>query len=182
MSDNDHVYPNANISSDRLDINELVPKYIGIITYYAKKMAVTEFDIDDFISEGLLGLLSAVRTYDNMKSSFPNYAKVCILNRMRTAISSKKNVSLSSDIDLPSLISDSENPEKTIISKEKSSEIYNAMLNVLSSLELNVLNLFLSDESYESISKLLNISVKSVDNALQRARKKIKLIINSLKD
>lgn len=138
---------------------------------------------DDIVQEGLIGLLNAIESYNEEKgSSFEAFAIACIDNRIYSALRqmvAKKNVPL---VDYVSL---SENPEEMISSTLPSSEeivilreeletVIEKINENLSKFEKKVLELYLEGYSYIAISELLHSSSKSVDNALQRARKKLK--------
>lgn len=136
-------------------------------------------DKDDLYQEGLLGLLSAIYSYRSDKNtSFRTYASVCISNQIKAAIksaNSKKNLPFGSLLSIDdTVIPATESVEDSFIFNE-TEEVLNSFLNKeLSSLELSVVRLFLQDMSYRDISDKLGIPVKSVDNAIQRIRGKLR--------
>lgn len=153
----------------------LIKKYAGIVTAKAKYLSSRGgADSDDLVQEGFLGLLNAIRTYRNGKgASFSTYATRCIENKMKTAI--RKH----SRVDIPTADEfddepDDNTPETLFFDKENSTEIENAIMGQLSRMESTIFRLFLRGENYEEISGKTGVSVKSVDNALQRSRKKLK--------
>lgn len=146
---------------------------------YISVYSLSSLEPDDLFQEGLMGLMSAIYTFSEDKNtSFRTYAQRCISNRMHTSLRycmRKKNVppggivSLD-DIELPTDIS----PEEKLISREETEDIYNFLNRELSTLELDVIRLYLCGESYDSIAGKLGTSEKSVDNAIQRVRNKLR--------
>ena len=141
-------------------------------------------DKDDLYQEGLLGLLSAIYSYKTDKNtSFRTYASVCIANQIKAAIksaNSKKNLPFGNLLSLEdTVIPATESVEEEFISNE-TEEVLNSFLHEeLSSLELSVVRLFLQDLPYKDISERLGISPKSVDNAIQRIRAKLKEFLDT---
>lgn len=142
-------------------------------------------DIDDFVQEGLMGLLCAVNTYRaDGEASFRTYANVCINNRIISAVKSslrQKNLPLSNYAELedeaceiPAIHSGAQNPEEHIIAQEGEARIYSIINKRLSDFERRVFQLFLSGHSYDEIGELTNSTAKSADNALQRVRRKLR--------
>ncbi len=139
---------------------------------------------DDLYQEGLLGLLSAIYSYlPEKNTSFRTYASVCISNRIRASIkssNSKKNLPFGSLLSIDdSIVPSTESVEDLFIFNETEEALDNFINKELSSLELSVIRLFLQDESYKDISVKLDISVKSVDNAIQRIRGKLREFLNN---
>ncbi|MCL2018185.1 MAG: sigma-70 family RNA polymerase sigma factor [Oscillospiraceae bacterium] len=168
-------------------MSELITRYVKVIVIKANKVAsgfgmFNRQDAEDFISEGFLALLNAIRTYEEEKGSFSGYANACIDNRMKNALGkAKRELILSKEFD-PSLVKElSPGADDIIIEKENRIEILGRIKKVLSEREFNVFEMYLDSFSYRQISTRLGISVKSVDNSLSRARSKLKErgIINS---
>lgn len=140
---------------------------------------------DDLFQEGMLGLLSATKTFDpSREASFKTYASVCIVNRITSAIrgaAGKKRipenqfVSLE-DEELP-LSEPHLNPEEVVLDNEAVETIQAALSKLLSPFEHKVLMLYLNGHSYEEIAMQLDSTAKSVDNALQRVRRKLKFLM-----
>lgn len=140
---------------------------------------------DDLLQEGMLGILSAVKTFDSSReASFKTYASVCIGNRITSAIrgaTGKKRipenqfVSLE-DEELP-LTEPHLNPEEVVLDNEAVETIQAAFSKLLSPFEHEVLMLYLNGHSYEEIAVQLDSTAKSVDNALQRVRRKLKFLM-----
>ena len=141
-------------------------------------------DKDDLYQEGLLGLLSAIYSYRADKNTaFRTYASVCISNQIKAAIksaNSKKNLPFGSLLSIDdTTVPVTESVEDLFIFNE-TREVLNSFLSEeLSALELSVIRLFLQDMSYKDISEKLSIPVKSVDNAIQRIRGKLREFLTS---
>ena len=135
-------------------------------------------DKDDLFSEGLLGLLKAIRLYNSEKgASFVTFANLCTDSAMKTCISKaiKDNpLSNCEDFDFDLIKDDSLSPEDTVIDKVQDSQLMNRLSDVLSKKEMKVLEMYLAHCSYEQIASELSMNEKSVDNALQRAKSKIR--------
>ncbi len=140
-------------------------------------------DAEDLIQEGLIGLLYAIRSFDcNKEASFCTYANVCISNSIRSAVRKTRNIGAIPDkakvpIDeAVSLRSDSlDDPQDIVVGIEEASRLSACLDKQLSETELRVLKLYLLGDSYSTIAKKLSLKgEKSVDNALQRIRKKLK--------
>ena len=135
-------------------------------------------DKDDLFSEGLLGLLKAIRLYNSEKgASFVTFANLCTDSAMKTCISKaiKDNpLSNCEDFDFDLIKDDSLSPEDTVIDKVQDSQLMNRLSDVLSKKEMKVLEMYLAHCSYEQIANELSMNEKSVDNALQRAKSKIR--------
>ncbi len=139
-------------------------------------------DFDDLCQEGSIGLLDAINGYQSQRNvPFSAYAAACIRNRIikfveknQTQKASVLNHSLSLE-DVGDQIG-AESPEQIFIEKESLSHVIEDVNRVLSPLERKVLFLFLAEMDYRSIASTLCITEKSVNNALQRVRKKLKAI------
>ena len=139
----------------------LIKRYIPVISAKSAKMSLRcpSADKDDLFSEGLLGLLKAIRLYNSEKgASFVTFANLCTDSAMKTCISK----------------ADSLSPEDTVIDKVQDSQLMNRLSDVLSKKEMKVLEMYLAHCSYEQIASELSMNEKSVDNALQRAKSKIR--------
>ncbi|MDE7104712.1 MAG: sigma-70 family RNA polymerase sigma factor [Ruminococcus sp.] len=146
----------------------------------------TEVDVDDLRQEGLIGLLKAITSFNADRGfKFSTFAEICIINQMRTfLVKSRKNlISYESLDELPEEIAvDWQTPESICITRELISELWYAVDNLLSENEYKIFNLCIRGISYREIAEKLGISEKSVDNAIQRARKKIRRYINNIED
>ncbi len=165
---------------------ELVKRYAGLVRMCARPYFLAGGDSEDLIQEGLLGLLSAIRRYDpKMDTQFKTYAELCIKNRLYTAIKSAsrfKHAPLNNSVSLESSqFGDSYNamscylrdPEELVITRELTDEISLNLGDSLSKLEKEILGFYLEGLSYQDIAQKTGRSVKSVDNAVQRIKRKL---------
>lgn len=170
-------------SGDNEAMAALVASMLPLIRKTASVSPSPVVDCDDLVQEGLIGLLSAVRTFDSKKeTTFRTYAKVCISNSIRSAVRKTKN---GKDIPNSSIVPIDEasslcsdplcDPQNLIVENEEAQRLLLNMDKRLSKTERNVLRLYLFGDSYSVISEKLSLSgEKAVDNALQRIRKKLK--------
>lgn len=159
---------------------EITGRYKNLITLLAKQYCAPGFDLCDFTQEGLLGLLSACRTFDAAAgASFKNYAALCIKRRYISIIrksQAKGTIPKDSLISIDEIeLSDKNlnNPENLMVSRERLEDVLKQMKSTLSPTEIRVFYLYLKGLSYDEISKTLRFPKKSVDNALQRVKKKL---------
>ena len=139
-------------------------------------VSVSYLDSDDFVQEGMLGFLRAVDTYDFTRGvPFEAYAFKCMQNSINTAAGvSRVEIPMGISNQMPEITDDDEDPLKQILAEEHLSEVLDACEVTLSAIEKTVVFFRAGGMSYEEIGKRLNMTEKSVDNALQRARKKLK--------
>ena len=152
-------------------------------------------DRDDIIQEGMIGLFKAVRDFDpGREASFKTFADICVSRQMLTAVKNalrQKHAPLNFYVSLNKPIAESDgeseladvfggnetaNPEDIVINREKADCLEVKVNEALSRFELRVLSLYLQGNSYLSIGKAIGKDSKSVDNAIQRIRKKIERI------
>lgn len=159
-------------------------RYMGLISSVASKYhyCTLGYELSDFLQEGLIGLLSACKTYDeNSSKTFKNYTMLCVENRFRSILRHvNKMASVPQKNIVPideSLASVEDNTaltlEETLESKEYIKTVMRKIESTLSQLEKEVLSLYLSGYSYKQCATALMVSEKSVDNALCRIRKKL---------
>lgn len=177
-------------NADALDY--LITKYRLFVKAKARTYFLIGADKEDIIQEGMIGLYKAVRDFRGDKlSSFKAFAELCITRQIITAIKTatrQKHMPLNSYISLDKPIYDeesdrtlldmitsdaSESPEDLIILQEEYAQLEAKMNEVLSELERQVLARYLDGQSYNEISEQLNRHVKSIDNALQRVKRKL---------
>ncbi len=168
--------------NNRVAAAVLVSRFSRLIYVKAGIFSGTTADFDDLSQEGLMGLLSAINTFDPVRGvKFSTYAEVCIVNRMKTfAAKGFRKAAKESEIEeLSELRSavDHQTPESIFLYKEYFSELMTNINDVLSAAESRVFSLCVSGMSYKAASKKLGISEKSVDNAMQRARRKIRELL-----
>jgi RNA polymerase sporulation-specific sigma factor len=170
----------------------LVDKYRNFVRAKARSYFLIGADKEDIIQEGMIGLFKAIRDYKVDKlTSFRAFAELCITRQIITAIKTatrQKHIPLNSYVSLNKPIYDEEsdrtlmdiistnkitNPEDIIISREEFIFIERKMGEILSSLEWKVLMAYLEGKSYQEIAVELKRHVKSIDNALQRVKRKL---------
>jgi RNA polymerase sporulation-specific sigma factor len=170
----------------------LINKYKNFVRAKARSYFLIGADREDIIQEGMIGLYKAIRDFKEDKlASFKAFAELCITRQMITAIKTatrQKHIPLNSYVSLDKPIYDEEsdrtlldvicgtkvsNPEELIINQEEFDDIEVKMEELLSDLERKVLMLYLDGRSYQEISVDLDRHVKSIDNALQRVKRKL---------
>ncbi len=141
-------------------------------------VSISYLDSDDFVQEGMLGFLRAVETYDFSRGvPFEAYAFKCMQNSIRSAAGvSRMEIPMGMSSEIPEVTDRDEDPLKQILVGEHLNEVLSACEVTLSDVEKTVVFFRAGGMSYEEIGKRLNMSEKSVDNALQRARKKLKSV------
>lgn len=177
---------------EQFAIEFLVDKYKNFVRAKARSYFLIGADKEDIIQEGMIGLFKAIRDYKLDKlTSFRAFAELCITRQIITAIKTatrQKHIPLNSYVSLNKPIYDEEsdrtlidilsttkitNPEEIIISREEFVFIEKKMGEILSSLEWKVLMAYLEGKSYQEIAVDLKRHVKSIDNALQRVKRKL---------
>lgn len=158
----------------------LVSRYLFVVRKRAANYYSDEFDFDDLMQEGFIGLLNAIRGYDeSAPASFSTFARLCIDRSMISAVRRglrKKQIPRSmlvalGDEDAPLQGGD---PEEAVIDKEDLLTLRRRIDKTLSDRERQVLSLYLEGRNYGEIAERLGISQKSVDNALSRLRAKLR--------
>lgn len=141
-------------------------------------VSISYLDSDDFVQEGMLGFLKAIETYDLSRGvPFEAYAFKCMQNSINTAAGvSRVEIPVGMSSEMPEITDKGEDPLKQILVGEHFNEVLNACETTLSDLEKTVVFFRAGGMSYEEIGERLKMSPKSVDNALRRARKKLKSV------
>jgi RNA polymerase sporulation-specific sigma factor len=177
---------------DEIATEYLINKYKNFVRVKAKSYFLVGADREDIIQEGMIGLYKAIRDFRADKlSSFRAFAELCITRQIITAIKTatrQKHIPLNSYISLNKPIYDEDSdrtmldilsgtkitdPEEVFISHELSDDLREKIQENLSELESQVLLSYLEGKSYQEMAKELNRHVKSIDNALQRVKRKI---------
>jgi len=176
----------------------LIGKYKNFVRAKARSYFLVGADREDIIQEGMIGLYKAIRDFRSDKlSSFRAFAELCITRQIITAIKTatrQKHIPLNSYVSLNKPIYDEDSdrtlldiisgsrvtdPEELFISREEFGDIEQKMSEILSELEWRVLIAYLDGKSYQEIADELNRHVKSIDNALQRVKRKLERYIES---
>lgn len=188
----DAFFSNWNIADEQLvrlaqggddeAMKVIISRFAFIVRVKAARLSSNAILPEDLAQEGMFGLLSAIYRYTGTVGvSFKTYADKCISNCMLSAVktySRKKHLPLNSFISLDSEnfeIADALNPEDIVIANDEVSRMMETIANRLSQLERSVVTLYLSGKSYEEIASELQLSQKSVDNAMQRVHKKLRV-------
>ena len=178
---------------------ELVSRYMRLVRICARPLFLAGGESEDLIQEGMFGLLSAVRQYNNEhNASFKTFAEWCIRNRLRSAVksaSSLKHGTLNNRVPLESILSDEsqtqavacaelfqKSPEEQVLARENkkyTEQLYLSLVSMLSKYEKAVLTYYLEGLSYKEIAKLTGKGDKAVDNAIQRIRRKTAQMLKS---
>jgi RNA polymerase sporulation-specific sigma factor len=179
-------------AGDPVATEYLLGRYKNFVRSKARSYFLIGADHEDIVQEGMIGLYKAIRDYRLDKlSSFRAFAELCITRQIITAIKTatrQKHIPLNSYVSLNKPLYDEEsdrtlldviiegratNPEDLIISQEDLKNIHHKIGEVLSPLEQEVLNAYLDGKSYQEIADNLGRHVKSIDNALQRVKRKL---------
>ena len=179
--------------------SELSLRYRPLIKKCTRPYFLVGGDEEDLIQEGMMGLIDSMQTYsDDRQCTFRSYAELCIKRRILSAIKAAnrfKHMPLNSRLSLDDIYSDDDDsgariaderynlsPEQLIIREEEFNSLKTLCKSLLSGLEKKVLDLYLEGLSYEEIANGVDKPVKSVDAALQRIKKKLRLLAESTSD
>lgn len=164
--------------TDKDALSELICLYMKNIQNTVSSMAISTDEVSDLSQEALMGLCDAVKTYDESKGAqFITYASVCIRNKILSAL---RKTPLMTD-EITDEIQDNKydvNPEFSVVDKVRAGELMDIIKSKLSKVEWQVFDRYVKGKSYDRISKELKMTVKTVDNAMQRVRKKLKVVLN----
>ena len=179
-------------AGDRQAEEYLYHKYKGFVRYCARSYFLIGADYDDIMQEGMIGLHKAIRDFrPQRQATFHSFAELCVNRQMITAIKAatrQKHQPLNSYVSLNKPVYEEEseqtymdllqsgallNPEVLLIGQENKSFLEHQMMKKLSSFETRVLVLYLQGRSYFEIARVLDKPEKSIDNALQRVKKKL---------
>ena len=197
LSDEDIVF-SIKDNDDHQALDYIINKYKNFVRAKARSYFLIGADREDIIQEGMIGLYKAIRDFRNDKlSSFRAFAELCVTRQIITAIKTatrQKHIPLNSYVSLNKPIYDEDSdrtlldvisgvhvsdPEELVISREEFVDIAEKMEDILSDLEWRVLMSYLDGHSYQEIAVDLHRHVKSIDNALQRVKRKIEKYMES---
>ncbi|EQB85912.1 RNA polymerase sporulation-specific sigma factor [Clostridium punense] len=188
-------------SGDERALEYLLRKYQNFVKAKAKSYFLIGADKEDIYQEGMIGLFKAIRDFkDDKLASFKVFAELCITRQIITAVKTatrQKHIPLNTYISLNKPIYDEESdrtlldiisgikvsdPEELIIGKEELKNIEFQICEVLSDLEMEVLMSYLDGKSYQEIACDLDRQAKSIDNALQRVKRKLEKCLENRKE
>lgn len=176
----------------------LISKYRNFVRAKARSYFLIGADREDIIQEGMIGLYKAIRDFRvDKQASFRAFAELCVTRQIITAIKTatrQKHIPLNSYVSLNKPIYDEDSdrtlldilsglkvtdPEELVISREEFTDVENAISELLSDLEWRVLMYYLDGKSYQEIAVHLDRHIKSIDNALQRVKRKLEKYMES---
>jgi len=180
---------------DRQAEEQLTLRYSRLVKICARPYFLAGGDSEDLTQEGMLGLLTAIREFDGgIGTSFKAFAELCIKRRLITAVknaSRMKHTPLNDGLSLEEILSDESQthaafppeafrriPEEQVLARESVKEMILNYSRFLSRFEANILNLYLDGLSYKEMAEYVGRSQKSVDNAIQRIRRKLARCLN----
>lgn len=183
---------------DTQALEYLISKYKNFVRSKARTYFLIGADREDIIQEGMIGLYKAIRDYRyDRQASFRAFAEICVTRQIITAIKTatrQKHMPLNSYVSLNKPVYEEEsertlsdvitqgkagNPEDLFIDQEDFLDIESTMQRILSPLEQDVVSLYLEGKTYIEIAQQLDRHVKSVDNALQRVKRKLEQYLES---
>ncbi|WP_010095797.1 RNA polymerase sporulation sigma factor SigH [Ornithinibacillus scapharcae] len=183
---------------DNQALDYLIHKYKNFVRAKARTYFLIGADKEDIIQEGMIGLYKAIRDYNETKmTSFKAFAELCITRQIITAIKTatrQKHIPLNSYVSLDKPIYDEESdrtlldviagskaidPQELLVNQEKFGDMELKLSELLSEFERGVLQLYLEGRTYQEISEDLNRHVKSIDNALQRVKRKLEHLMET---
>jgi RNA polymerase sporulation-specific sigma factor len=194
----EEIVTEAKLNDNHIALDYLISKYRNFVRAKARSYFLIGADKEDIVQEGMIGLYKAIRDFRNEKlSSFRAFAELCVTRQIITAIKTatrQKHIPLNSYVSLNKPIYDEDSdrtlldilsgarvsdPEELIISREEFIDIEEKMGSILSDLEWKVLMSYLDGKSYQEIAVELDRHVKSIDNALQRVKRKLEKYLAS---
>lgn len=196
LDDDEVLYLIHQGNSHALDF--LIHKYRNFVRAKARTYFLIGADREDIIQEGMIGLYKAIRDFDGDKlSSFKAFAELCVTRQIITAIKTatrQKHIPLNSYVSLDKPIYDEESdrtlldviagsksidPQELLVNREKLLDMELKLSEILSELEKKVLHLYLDGRTYQEISVEIKRHVKSIDNALQRVKRKLEQLLET---
>jgi len=200
INDFDNILDRAR-RGDNWAVEAVFEQYKGLVRAKSRSYFLIGADNEDLIQEGMIGLYKAVRDYKPERhASFTSFAEICVTRQIITAIKTAtrlKHLPLNTYISLSqnSVGGEADNstdnlmvgttasdPETMLIDRERTLSFKNELKRILSELEISVLSLYLKGEPYSEMSARLNKPVKSIDNALQRVKKKLEMYLATVKE
>ena len=173
----------------------ILEKYKPLVRKQTNALFLIGGEDEDLIQEGMIGLVKAIRDYDDTKeATFFYFAQLCIKRQLASALEAsnrKKHIPLNNYVSFSSDENDNgaaleatisqgvESPEQMVLEQEKVIEFKEQIRAKLSKMEKEVLNLYLEGYNYTQIAKIMEKTPKSIDNALQRIRQKIRGVLES---
>ncbi len=164
--------------SDAFDL--LASRYQGFLSSYISSLSVLPSEKEDLMQEALIGLLRAVRSYDTEKAGFSTYVSACVKNSVISYLrryGRQNKVLPMEDVSSAGGDYDANTPELHFIDHESTAQLQQKVFSVLSPYETKVFEMYLAETPYALIAKRLNKNEKSIDNAIQRIKAKLKKLV-----
>lgn len=184
--------------NDNEAMDTIIERYKNFVRGKGRTYFLIGADKEDIIQEGMIGLFKAIRDFDpNKQAQFRSFAELCVTRQMITAIKSatrQKHIPLNTYISLSRPVYEDESektlldlvslhyvsdPEQIFINEENLGNTEKEINDILSDLEKSVLELYINGKSYAEIGAVLNKEPKSIDNAIQRVKRKIAAKLNT---
>lgn len=158
-------------------IAELISRYSSMVFSMAAQFSASA-DYEELVSDGMDALLNAISHYEPQKGSFSVFAGVCVSNRMKNTAdkAARRSAKLASEAELETLTAPEPTPEEMVIIKENTSEMSEQMKLLLTPLERRCLDGVILGHGYAEIAEKLGVEKKTVDNAVARARSKLRAV------
>ena len=180
-SESDEALVKRAQGGDREATEKLLRRHMNLVLARARQFFLAGGDTDDLVQEGMIGLYSAINEYDGREGkSFKNFAYLCVTRQILDAVkrsSRLKNSPLNNSVSLfdPHLeeFAGEEDPEAFLLDDESRAEFRLKLMKVLSDFEFRVMTMYLEGMSYLDICEATGKDIKSVDNALARAKRKL---------
>ena len=169
-------------ADDAQAMEALLLRYSGMVRGIARGYFLAGGDTEDLVQEGMIALYCSIGDYDFVSMRFKSFAYLCVTRRILDAVkasSRKKNRPLNNYVSLFDLNVELPVPDplEEMIDRENSKELFRRINGVLSDFEFRILALYMKGMSTSEICEITNKNEKSVDNALQRSKKKIQNIL-----
>ncbi len=158
----------------------LAEKYHGFLSGYVSSLSVPEREKEDLMQEALISLLRAVRSYDGVSSRFATYVAACVRNSVISCLrryGKQQNEVLYDDVEALAEQIEQATPEIELLDVEGTSRLHDRVFSVLSDYERTVFEMYLAEIPYAVMAKKLNKNEKSIDNAVQRIKAKLKKLV-----
>ena len=170
----------ANSVIGKRAVSTLISRYMRLVRKKAYGLARDYAEPEDLAQEGFLSFLNAVNSFDPGRGTkFSSFADACVTNGIKSAaVRMRRNAGQGSAGNFEENAEDGSSPENIWFEKEKMLGIYDEIKSLLSNLEWDIFRLYLSGLSYGEISERLDIPLKSVDNAVFRVRKKLRVLFS----
>lgn len=189
---NEEVLIDLAKDKDEDALRELIDRYNYLILGKSRVYNLISYDFDDILQEGTIAFVNAINSYNKESGSFKSYCTACVTNRLNSVYRADKNLknkplneflSISDDNDLSSdknkyLSSSKYEPERLLLKEEEEKEFIKYLKDNLTAYEYQIVTNYIQGYSYKEIAEKVNKPIKSVDNALNRIKKKIAKIFS----